>query len=126
MLHFKEVPLIKKSHLDRTVGGELLDCLGTKRANPVNTIDIMQCIDLFLGQHPSVANHHKLLDTKRIPHFLNLWHKRLRVASVAFIDRHCYGYALSIREQSIVDLKLTLLPIAVVSHSSKRACLAFK
>ena len=84
MYEFKEITLIKKSHLDGTAGGQLFDCLGTKRTNPVSAIDIMQYNDLLLSQHPAIANHHKLFDAKLIPHFLNLWYKRLRVACVAF------------------------------------------
>jgi len=79
---------IKNPHLDGTVGDQLLDCLGTKRTNPVNAIDIIYYIDLFLGQHPAISNHHKLLDTKCILHFLNLRHQRLGVARVAFKHRH--------------------------------------
>ena len=100
MLELKKIAFVKETHLDCTVIDKFFDCFRTKRTNPVNTINGLQCIDLLLRQHPTITDQNKLLNAEFTPDLLDLGQQRLRVTRVAFKNGHRYGNAVTIGEQA--------------------------
>jgi len=93
---------------------------------PVDALDLPKCIDLLLGDHSPVADHHESPNSELLAHLVDLRQQGFRIARVALEDRHCYRDPLIVGQQSVVDLELSLLPVPVVPETSKRTRQSFE
>ena len=116
----EQVALVEEPHLNRTASDKLLDRLGTKRSDPIDTLDLPQHAHPLFGDHPAVAHQHKPFNAEHLSDLLDLRLQRLRIAGVALEDRYRNRDATRVGQQAVVDLELSLLAVAVVTQRRQR------
>jgi hypothetical protein len=75
------------------------------------------CFCEIIPRSPTMA---KLLMPELFPKLLNLGHQGLGVAGVPLIDRDGHRASAAIGQQSVIDLELVLLAVAVVTELGER------
>jgi len=121
MRQLEQVSFVEQPHLDRTCLYELLDCLRAQRCNPVDTVQLLQCVYLLLADHPAVAHQHEPLYTEVLSDLLYLRQQRFRITRISVENRYGHRDAVLIGQQPVVDLELAFLAVAVVSERRQRA-----
>ena len=106
--------------------GEGLDCRGPQRTQPTQvTILGAQRVEPGGGDHPSVTDHHHLVEVELVPDDLDRVDECGRVGGVAgkHLDRDRAPGGVG--EQTVLDLGAVLLSIAGVATGRERAVTAF-
>src|SRR6266704_3541396 len=96
-----------------------------QRRDPTNTRTLLEFVDLWLGEHPTIPNEHHPLQPKSLSQFLRLIVHRLRIARVARINLRSHRAPLAIGHDSIDNDRQPLLPIAVVTKLRQRTSAPF-
>ena len=110
-----QIAFVEQAQLNRPVLDELANLDGLECADPTQSLDVLELIDLLLADHPPVPNHDKVLQTERALDFLHFRHERRRIRCVARVNGHGDGTAVVVGEQTVVDLELPLLAVTAVA-----------
>ena len=123
-----QVLLAEQGQLQRPVlGHELLDGGGAQRGDPPEAVVCLaQRADAGAGDHAAVADHDHPGQLELVPHYLDDFGERGRVAGVPGQHADRDRAALGVGEQPVLDLQLALLAVAGVAAPGQRAAPALQ
>lgn len=88
MGQLEQVALIEQAHLQDTAVQQFPDPPGLQGTDPVHPLDVLERIDLLLGDHSPIAHQHEVLDPEGILDLRDLFQQRRRIPGVAFVNGH--------------------------------------
>src|SRR5208283_4960573 len=121
ILEGEEVALIKQAELQGSRVDQRPNATALERRHPGCAFLLAKRLDLLLRYHPAIADDDEAGDPEVLLHALHLVHRRGRVRCVALVRANRYRATAFVGEQSVVDLKLAALAIAVVPKLRQRA-----
>ena len=117
-----QVLLVEQGQLQRPVrGGERGDRRRPQAGQPAQPAEFLQGLDPGGGDHAPVADHHHLPQPEPGAHDLHGVDERGRVGGAAVEDPDRDRPAVGVGEQPVLDLRLTLPPVAGVAPRGQRA-----
>jgi hypothetical protein len=118
---FEQVAFVEEPQLQGPLAGQHTQAAGFQCGNPLQPALGPERIDMGLGDHATVAHQHHLIDAEALAQLRDLRHERLRIGGVALKHRDGNRHAARIGKQSIVDLQLAALAVAVVAQGGQLA-----
>src|SRR2546425_9395328 len=70
-----QIAFVEQAQLNRPVLDELANLDGLECADPSQSLDVFELIDLLLADHPPVSNHDKVLQAERALDFFHFRHE---------------------------------------------------
>jgi hypothetical protein len=63
---FPQILLVEQGRLEHTGSGEFLDHGGFQRGDPVHPVSLGEQLDVRLGDHPAIRDHHDPGETEPV------------------------------------------------------------